>query len=145
MPEESRFIRGMRSWIGLKQIGVEYERDERHAGDSKYGLKQLVSLALNGIFNFSEYPIKFISWLGGMTMIVSSLYLLFALVKRFITDAVPDGFTALLFVIILFGGIQLLAIGVIGEYIVRIFFQVKKRPLFVVSNVIRNGEIESDE
>lgn len=136
MPEESRFLRGMRSWIGYKQIGVEYERMERHSGESKYSLKKLIELALNGIFNFSEYPIKLLTRLGILTMSISGLYLFYVLVQRFIYGNVPDGFTALLFVVILFGGVQLLALGVLGEYVLRVFFQVKNRPLFIIKEII---------
>lgn len=136
MPEESRFLRGMRSWIGYKQIGLEYERHERQSGESKYSFKKLLELALNGIFNFSEYPIKALTRLGMLTMTVSGVYLLYVLVKRFFLGTVPDGFTAILFVVILFGGVQLLALGILGEYILRIFFQVKGRPLYIIKEVI---------
>jgi dolichol-phosphate mannosyltransferase len=140
MKEESRFLRGMRSWIGYKQIGVVYERSEREAGDSKYSVKKLLQLAFNGIFNFSEFPIKFISRLGIFTITVSLVYLMATLIRRFVYDVVPEGFTALLFTIILFGGVQLLSIGILGEYILRIFFQVKDRPLFIVRSVIKDKE-----
>lgn len=136
MPEESRFLRGMRSWIGYKQIGVEYERQERQSGESKYSFRKLLELAFNGIFNFSEYPIKALSRLGMLTMGVSGIYLTWVLIKRFFFGTVPDGFTAILFVVILFGGVQLLALGVLGEYILRIFFQVKGRPLYVIKEVV---------
>lgn len=136
MPEESRFLRGMRSWIGYKQIGVEYERQERASGESKYSFKKLVELALNGIFNFSEYPIKILTRLGLFTVLLSAVYLAYVIVKRFAFGQVPDGFTALLFVIILFGGVQMLALGIIGEYVLRIFFQVKGRPLYIIKEIV---------
>lgn len=135
--EESRFLRGIRTWVGFKQIGVEYNREERFAGDSKYSFKMLLKLALNGIFNFSELPIKWITRLGTLTILSSGLYLLYTVYLRIFHDIVPEGFTALLFTIILFGGVQLLSIGIIGEYILRIFFQVKNRPLFVIDRVVR--------
>lgn len=145
MPEESRFLRGMRSWIGYNQIGIEYEREKRIAGDSKYSLRKLIKLAFNGIFNFSEYPIKLITNLGLLIITISLIYFTYVVIKKvFITD-VPEGFTALLFMIILFGGIQLFAIGLIGEYVLRIFFQVKKRPLFVLKERIVNKAIVDDE
>ena len=136
MPEESRFIRGMRSWIGFRQIGVEYERDARVDGESKYSFKMLQRLAYNGIFNFSEYPIKVITRMGMVTLGFAVLYLIQTLIKRFVYHDVPQGFTALLFFIILFSGIQLVALGLIGEYVLRIFFQAKGRPLYVVREVI---------
>lgn len=139
MPEQSRFLRGMRSWVGYRQIGVPYERAERFAGDSKYSLKQLIRLAFNGLFNFSETPIKAVMILGTLVTGTSLIYLFVTLIKRFVFDIVPEGFTALLTVIILFGGIQLVAIGVIGEYILRIFFEVKKRPLYIIKEVVNQN------
>jgi len=140
MPEESRFIRGMRTWIGFKQVGITYERPKREEGDSKYSFKLLFKLALNGIFNFSEFPIKMLIRVGGIIMSIASIYLIYTLIQRFIFDTVESGFTALLFVIILFGGLQLVALGILGEYVLRIFFQVKNRPLFVIDKVIRHKE-----
>ncbi|MES2591417.1 MAG: glycosyltransferase family 2 protein [Bacteroidota bacterium] len=137
MPEESRYIRGMRSWIGFKQIGVTYERDERVAGESKYSLSMLFKLAYNGIFNFSEIPIKFITKLGVFSVLISLIYFISVVIKKIIHVDVPVGFTGLLFVMILFGGVQLISLGIIGEYIVRIFFQVKNRPLFIIKNRIK--------
>lgn len=140
MPEESRFIRGMRTWIGFKQIGIAYDRQERASGDSKYSFSKLVQLALNGIYNFSEFPIKFVTSLGGFAIISSVIYLISVIIKKLFFDQVIEGFTALLFVIILFGGIQLMAIGVLGEYILRIFFQSKSRPNFIIEKEICAGK-----
>ncbi|MGA0557551.1 glycosyltransferase family 2 protein [Larkinella sp. VNQ87] len=143
MPEESRFIRGMRSWIGFKQIGVEYERDARVAGEAKYTFKMLRRLAYNGIFNFSEFPIKFVTNLGMMSIGIAVLYFIQTLIKKYFFGGVPEGFTALLFTIILFGGIQLIGLGLIGEYVLRIFFQSKGRPLYIVREIIRKKERQS--
>lgn len=142
MPEESRYLRGMRTWVGFKQYGFEYERDSRAAGESKYSLSLLFKLAYNGIFNFSEAPIKFVSSLGIGTIAIASVYFLTVLFKKFfVNDYVPEGFTALLFVIILFAGVQLIALGIIGEYVLRIFFQVKGRPLFMVKKEVVDGKL----
>lgn len=143
MPEDSRFLRGMRSWVGFNQIGFEYERSERHSGESKYTIKGLIKLALNGLFNFSEYPIKFITRLGLITLAVSITYFIYTLIKHYFLGGVPEGFTALFFLITLFGGVQLVAIGIIGEYILRIFFQVKNRPLFIIKEIIENKTIKN--
>lgn len=136
MPEESRFLRGMRSWVGFKQIGVPYERDSRLSGEVKYTFSKLLRLAFNGIFNFSEVPVRFISRVGMVAILISLAYFLYGLVKKFYGD-VPEGYTSLLFLIVLFSGVQLLSIGVVGEYVLRIFFQVKSRPLFVIDKVVR--------
>ena len=140
MPEESRFLRGMRSWVGFRQIGVQYERDERVAGAPKYSFKQLFRLAYNGVFNFSEFPIKFVTRLGGSSILLSLLYLAYVVYKKYFLDGVIEVFTALLFALILFSGIQLVALGIIGEYVLRIFFQSKNRPLFIVKEVIKDGK-----
>ncbi len=130
----------MRTWVGYKQIGVPYEREERHAGDSKYSFSKLITLASNGIFNFSEFPIKFIARLGLITTMISLIYLGYAVAKLILKDTVPEGFIGVIFTVTLFGGIQLLSLGVIGEYVLRIFFQVKDRPLFIIKKQIRNGQ-----
>ncbi len=140
MNEESRFLRGMRSWVGFKQIGLEYDREARHSGESKYSFRKLLKLAMDGFFNFSEVPVKLITYLGITTVTISLIYLVYTLVRRFYFDIVPEGFTGLLLAIILFGGVQLICLGVLGEYIVRIFFEVKKRPLYVIDNIVKNRE-----
>lgn len=146
MPEESRYLRGMRSWVGFKQIGFKYSRPDRQAGNTQYTLRHLMRLAMNGIFNFSEFPIKFITFLGVSTMSIGVIYFFITLVKRFSSDYVPDGFTAIVFLIILFGGVQLISIGIIGEYLIRVFFQVKKRPLFIIKElIVDKKEIKSND
>ena len=140
MPEESRYLRGMRTWVGFKQIGVEYERSERQAGESKYSFSMLFKLAYNGIFNFSEFPIKFVSRLGILAILISLVYFLSVVIKKFFFQEVIEGFTSLLFIIILFSGVQLFALGVIGEYVLRVFFQSKNRPLFIVKETIVDKE-----
>ena len=140
MPEESRYLRGMRTWVGFKQIGVEYERSERQAGESKYSFSMLLKLAYNGIFNFSEFPIKFVSRLGGLTVVVALIYFISVVIKKIFYQEVIEGFTSLLFMIILFSGVQLIALGVIGEYVLRVFFQSKNRPLFIVKETIKDKE-----
>lgn len=143
MPEESRFIRGMRSWIGFNQIGVSYERQERQAGDSKYPFKKLMALAFSGIFNFSEFPVKLLFKTGIFAVLLSLCYLSYTLFEKFYYHSVPSGFTALLFFVVLMGGLQLIAIGLLGEYILRIFFQVKNRPLVIIKEHIQHNELKN--
>lgn len=141
MQEESRFVRGMRSWVGFKQTGVEYNRPKRAAGDPSYSFKQLVKLALNGYYNFSEFPIQFIKRIASSALLISLVYFLIVVYKRLLYNSVPEGFTATLFIIIFFAGIQLFAISIVGEYVTRIFFQVKKRPLYIIDKKIRDNKI----
>jgi len=136
LPEESRFLRGMRAWIGFRQLGVEYQRDERQKGETKYPFKQLLKLAYNGLFNFSEFPIKLIFWLGLSAISFGVVYIVYVVLKKIIYQTVPEGFTTLIIAIIFFSGVQLFSLGLIGEYIVRIFFQVKNRPLYIVQETI---------
>lgn len=140
MPEESRYLRGMRAWIGFKQYAFEYERQKREAGESKYSFKMLFQLAYNGIFNFSSFPIKFITNSGILILFLSVLYLIYTFIKKVYFGSVPSGFMSLAALIIMFGSIQMISIGIIGEYIIRIFYQSKSRPLFVVDFIIKNKE-----
>ena len=140
MPEQSRYIRGMRSWVGFKQTGLEYERQNRQAGEPKYNFKMLFKLAYDGIFNFSNTPLKAITSLGLFTVFVSLLYILILAWQWFMGQPIPSGFTTLIIAIILFSGVQMVCLGIIGEYLSRIFLQVKERPLFVVSSVIQDSK-----
>jgi dolichol-phosphate mannosyltransferase len=140
-PEQSRYMRGLRSWVGFKQIGLLYERDSRQGGgESKYSLRSLFRLAFNGIFNFSELPVRFIGLLGFVSIFIALIYLGITVYKKLVFGTVPEGFTALIFAIVLFSGVQLLSLGIIGEYILRIFFQVKERPLYIIKSRIVNGK-----
>jgi dolichol-phosphate mannosyltransferase len=143
MPEQSRYLRGMRAWVGFNQTGIEYERSERAAGNAKYDFRMLSKLAYNGIFNFSDVPIKILTRLGFLAILSSVCYFVYSVIAKYTSDTVPTGFTALLFVIILFGGVQLISIGILGEYIIRMFFQVKNRPIFIVKERIFNQELVS--
>jgi len=141
MPEQSRYLRGMRAWVGFKQIGYEYDRDERHAGETKYSWSKLFELAFNGIFNFSDFPVKIITRLGFITIVFSLFYFLYNIYRKVVYNDVPQGFTATILAIILFSGVQLISLGLIGEYVLRIYNQVRNRPLFVIDKIIKDQEI----
>lgn len=139
MPEQNRYIRGMRSWIGFKQTGVEYERAQRFAGQTKYSWKKLFELAYSGIFNFSSFPVKFITRMGMIAILLSLIYIAYVLIKKLLLHGeVPTGFTTLIIAIILFSGVQLISLGVIGEYVLRIYQQVQNRPMFIIDKVIKD-------
>lgn len=140
MPERSRFIRGMRTWVGFRQIGLEYEREARQAGEAKYNFKMLFHLAYDGLFNFSEVPLRLITKLGVATITLSLVYLVATLAFRSMGGEVPRGFITTIFAITLFSGVQLVSLGIIGEYLSRIYTQVKERPLFIVREVIEDGK-----
>jgi dolichol-phosphate mannosyltransferase len=140
MPEQSRYLRGMRAWVGFKQIGYEYDRDERQAGETKYSWKKLFELAFNGIFNFSDFPVKFITRTGFITVVFSLVYFGYNIYRKFFYNDVPQGFTATILAIILFSGVQLISLGLIGEYVLRIYNQVRNRPLFIIEKIIQDGK-----
>lgn len=145
MPEQSRYLRGMRAWVGFKQIGFEYDRDERHAGETKYSWTKLFELAFNGIFNFSNFPVKIITRLGFFTVLFSLIYFGYNIYRRVYYNDVPQGFTATILAIILFSGVQLISLGFIGEYVLRIYNQVRNRPLFVVDKIFQEGKEKEEK
>jgi dolichol-phosphate mannosyltransferase len=140
MPERSRFLRGMRTWVGFKQIGYEYERKARVAGKEKYNFKMLFKLAYDGIFNFSDIPLKIITKLGITVMIISSIYIFSVLIMKLMGRNLPQGYTTIIAAISMFSAVQLISLGIIGEYLMRIYNQVKDRPLFIVKSKIRLGK-----
>lgn len=137
-PERQRYLRGLRSWIGLNQVGVDVERQERYAGRSKYRLSALASLAFEGIFAFSRLPLRLATFLGLFTVMAGVLYGVYVLVSR-LAGAPPQGFATLALLQIGFSGILLLVLGVIGEYVGRIYEEVKRRPIYVVDRVWEEG------
>jgi len=136
MPEHNRFIRGLRGWVGFKQIGLPYERQARQAGTPKYNLFRLSNLAMNGLISFSAVPLKLASWLGVFASFLGFLLLLWSSISGLISGKTPPGWASLAFIVLLFGGIQLIVLGIIGEYISRIFDEVKRRPHFIVEDTV---------
>lgn len=138
MPEHHRYLRGMRSWVGFRQGAVPVERSGRHSGTSKYGFLRLLKLAADGIFAFSIVPIRAAALLGAAAISMSFLYGCYAVFAKIVLHRSPQGFTALLLLITFLSGIVLFFLGVIGEYVGRIYEECKGRPLYVVSRVIRS-------
>jgi len=137
MPERNRFVRGIRTWIGLKQIGLAYERQERNAGKPKYTLKRLVYLALDGLISFSYLPLRIITIIGFSVSFLSILLAAIYTIQKLTMGLSPPGFATTIVAIFFLAGIQLITLGVMGEYIGRIFEEVKSRPLYVVRKVIQ--------
>lgn len=132
LKEKNRFVRGLISWIGFRQTSVEYVREERFAGETKYPLKKMISFALDGITSFSYKPLKIASYLGFLLSIGSFLYLLVVIFQRLFTQTTVPGWTTIVVLNLLFNGIILILLGVIGEYIGRIYDESKNRPLYIV-------------
>ncbi len=137
MPERHRFLRGIRSWVGLNQVGLAYERAARQGGDSKYSFRKLMHLALDGLVSFSFLPLRMITLVGFGVSAVSILLAIFYTMKRLLVGLNPPGFATLTVALFFLSGVQLLTIGVIGEYVGRISDEVKQRPLYVVRRVTR--------
>lgn len=138
LPERHRYLRGLRSWVGFRQTGVPIERSERFAGSSKYGLWKLLRLALDGMFAFSMAPLRAAALLGAATIGATLIYVVYALYAKVVLHHSPPGFTALLVAVTLLAGIQLLFLGIIGEYIGRIYAEAKGRPHYIVREVAGN-------
>ncbi|MBU8689216.1 glycosyltransferase family 2 protein [Priestia megaterium] len=130
--EKNRFVRGLVSWVGFKQIAVEYERDERLAGESKYPLKKMLKLSMDGITSFSYKPLKLASYAGITLSGIGFIYLLVVLYLKLFTDSTITGWSSLIVIQLFFSGIILIILGMIGEYIGRIYDETKNRPLYIV-------------
>lgn len=132
MPEKSRFIRGMVSWIGFNQTAITYERSARFAGESKYPLTKMIKFGLDGILSFSVKPLKLSIMMGFVCSGISMLMLLYFVYVRIMTDHWVSGWTSLFVAILFMGGVQLISIGIVGEYVARIYKESKNRPLYII-------------
>jgi dolichol-phosphate mannosyltransferase len=133
MPERDRFVRGMVSWVGFRQIAVPYRREPRLLGESKYPLFKMVRFALDGITSFSVQPLRVATWLGFAVSAFALLGILYALGLRLFSSNWVTGWTAMMIAVLFLGGVQLLSLGIIGEYIGRIYGEAKRRPLYLVA------------
>ena len=134
--EHHRFMKGLFSWVGYKQIGVSYNRDPRYGGKTKWNLGKLFNFAIEGITSFSYIPLKFASLMGVIVSFLSFVYGIFIVIKTLIFGNPVGGYPSLIVIILFLGGIQLLTIGIIGEYIGRIYDETKKRTLYFVRDTI---------
>jgi dolichol-phosphate mannosyltransferase len=137
MKENNRFVRGMVSWVGFKQTPIEYERDERFAGETKYPLKKMIKFASDGIISFSAKPLKLMGSLGVFCVSISLIIFLYALIRKLTNDVnVVSGWASIMTAVTFLGGVQLLSISVLGEYIGRIYDESKGRPLYVIEKEV---------
>jgi len=139
MPEHHRYLRGLRTWVGFRQLGLPVARQPRASGSSKYGLLRLAKLATDGLFAFSTIPLRVASVIGGTAIAACGLFAVYAIYAKLMLHRSPQGFTALFVAITFLAGVQLLFLGVIGEYLGRVYEEVKGRPLYVVERVLRSG------
>lgn len=136
MPERHRFLRGMVAWTGFRQIALPYDRPERFAGKTKYPLRKMVRYALDGLLSFSTKPLQLSIALGLLAAGLAVLGILYALVMRFFTSVWVEGWTALMMAVLFLGGVQLVSLGIMGEYVGRIYREVQRRPLYVVREMV---------
>lgn len=132
--ERNRFLRGLRSWVGFRQIGVEYDRDARYAGEPKYTLRKLIALAVSGYIGFSTVPLQISTWLGLFASIIGFVVGVGALATKIAGVYSPQGWVSTVSVVLFLGGVQLLMLGVIGNYLGRIYDEVRNRPLYIVGS-----------
>lgn len=141
MPERNRFLRGIRSWLGFRQVGLAYERHARAAGKPKYTLRKLIYLAADGLLSFSYMPLRLISVMGMGVSVFSLALAVYYFMKKLLFALDPPGFATLIVAVFFLAGVQLITIGVMAEYVGRISDEVKRRPVFVVRRVFRGGGV----
>lgn len=141
LPESGRFLRGLRAWVGFRQVGVPFERAARHAGTPKYTLRKLAGLAYDGLFSFSSLPVRLMQWLGFAASFMATSVALLYFVWSFIQpERFPQGFATLTISIWFLGGTQLLFLGIVGEYVVRAVDEARRRPVALLREIVRGGD-----
>ncbi len=143
MPERNRYLRGLASWVGFSQASISYARDERHRGERKYTLWRSARLAVDGITSFSHFPLRLVTNLGLVVSLAGFLYGAIIIILGLFFDRVVPGWTTLMAAVIFLGGIQLIVVGVVGEYIGRIYVEVQQRPLYLIKQ--KTGFLEEGE
>ncbi len=140
-PERNRFLRGMVSWVGFNQTAIEYDRDVRYAGSTKYPLAKMIRFAMDGITSFSDIPLRFASYLGFAVSAVAFLYALIVIVFKLFSlnpPAYTPGWASTIVAVLFLGGVQLMSLGILGEYLGRVYDEVKGRPLYLISDIERS-------
>ena len=140
MPERHRLLRAMSAWAGFRQTGVAYERAARYAGATKYPLRRMINLALDGIVSFSTAPLRLLTFLGFSAAALSFVGIVWALAVRILTRHWVAGWATLFVGVLFLSGLQMISLGIMGEYLGRVYTEVKQRPLVVIANLLRAGE-----
>ncbi len=138
VPERHRFLRGLVSWVGYNQVGVEYDRDERHSGVTKYPFSKMFRFAIDGVTSFSDVPLRFASYLGFLSSTIAIVYALIVIGSKLFSIVPPaytKGWASTIVAIMFLGGVQLITLGILGEYIGRIYDEVKGRPLYLIRDI----------
>jgi dolichol-phosphate mannosyltransferase len=136
LPEHQRYLRGLRTWVGFTQAALDVPRRARAAGTPKYTTLKLIQLAIDGVCSFSTLPLRAATYLGLLAILASFAFAVYTVVMRFVSNTVPTGFTAILLVTTFLSGVQLMFLGVIGEYLGRVYSESKGRPSYVVAKIV---------
>ncbi len=136
MTERNRYVRGLVSWVGFKQTGIYYERDERFAGETKYPLKKMMKLSMDGITSFSTKPLKMSKWAGVILALLALIYALVIVIQKIMGIEMQAGWASTVIVILFIGSIQLIMLGIVGDYLARMFDESKNRPLYIIKEKI---------
>jgi hypothetical protein len=140
LPERSRFMKGLFAWVGYKSTGVLYVRPERAAGETKFSFWRLWNFAVDGFVSFSTVPLRVWSYIGAAVALLSVIYASIIILKTLISGNDVPGYTSLLVFVLFFGSVQLISVGVLGEYISRLFVEAKQRPIYVVDEIYAQDE-----
>lgn len=142
--EKDRFTRGLIGWMGFSQAVIKYKAESRYAGKSKYTLKRMIHFALDGVTSFSSKPLRIAAYSGIFVSLVGLFYAVYAIIRHFHGDTI-QGWTSLLITVLVLGGVQLLSLGIIGEYISRIFNESKSRPLYFIKNITPLSHLDNEK
>lgn len=140
LPEKNRFLRGLRSWVGFNNTGIEYVREDRQAGKTKFTFMDNIRWAKMGIVSFSYYPLELISYIAFLMTLVAAIGIVVYIVNYFLNPDIPRGFSTLIVTMLFLGAVQLLALGIIGEYLAKIFEETKSRPKYIVNKIIKKND-----
>jgi len=140
--EKDRFVRGLVSWVGFRQTGVLYHRDPRYAGETKYPMRKMLKFAFDGITSFSTAPLKLATWLGYVAAVLAVMYLLSVFVQKLMGYTV-EGWATIMVAMLFMGSVQLICIGILGEYLGRIFNEVKPRPMYVIEELVEAASADT--
>jgi dolichol-phosphate mannosyltransferase len=143
LPERKRFVRGLRTFVGFRQVALEYERAAREAGRPKYTFRALMSLAVDGLVSFSSYPLRLVTYLGISAAALSLGLMVWALADAYYASTAPRGWASTIVVVLFMGSVQLISLGIIGEYVRLIFLETKQRPTYIVTGP-RDTEVRHD-
>ena len=142
LPERNRYLRGLRAWIGFRQTAVEFDRPPRAAGEPKYTFRRSLALAINGVVGFSKTPLRIASYLGAVVAALSFAMALFFVIQRLRGVDLVRGWTSTIVTVTFLGGVQLIAVGILGEYLSRIYDEVRQRPMFVIQEIDGQGSAD---